>query len=113
MYEFRYIADRLQLVPTIQHFSDFRFCKKYKILQELEYAGNDFLFTTRPVKPDAVVVPSDKVGLLCELYTAVTELRAGNTSMQKIVVPLAAEVRRLGFSPKDLLSAEEENWVYA
>ena len=114
VYEFKDIADRLQLVATSQHFLGFRFRKKYKILQDLEHAGSGFLFTTRPpVKPDTVVVPSDKAGLLRELYTAVAELRAGNTSMQNIVVPLAAEARRLGCLPKNLLSPEEETWVYA
>ena len=114
VYEFKDIADRLELVATSQHFSGFRFRRKYKILQELEHAGSGFLFTTRPpVKPDTVVVPSDKAGLLRDLYTAVAELRAGNTSMQNIVVPLAAEARRLGCLPKNLLSPEEETWVYA
>ena len=114
VYEFKDIADRLQLVASSQHSLGFRFRRKYKILQDLEHAGNGFLFTTRPpVKPDTVVVPSDKAGLLRELYTAVAELRAGNTSMQNIVVPLAAEARRLGCLPKNLLSPEEETWVYA
>ena len=114
VYEFKDIADRLELVATSQRLSGFRFRKKYKILEELEHAGSGFLFTTRPpVKPDTVVVPSDKAGLLRELYTAVAELRAGNTSMQNIVVPLAAEARRLGCLPKNLLSPEEETWVYA
>ena len=114
VYEFKDIADRLQLVASSQHSLGFRFRRKYKILQDLEHAGNGFLFTTRPpVKPDTVVLPSDKAGLLRELYTAVAELRAGNTSMQNIVVPLAAEARRLGCLPKNLLSPEEETWVYA
>ena len=65
VYEFKDIADRLELVATSQHFSGFCFRRKYKILQELEHAGSGFLFTTRPpVKPDTVVVPSDKAGLL-------------------------------------------------
>ena len=114
VYEFKDIADRLQLVATGQNSLGFRFRRKYKILQDLEHAGNGFLFTTRPpVKPDTVVLPSDKAGLLRELYTAVAELRAGNTSMQNIVVPLAPEARRLGCLPKNLLSPEEETWVYA
>ena len=114
VYEFKDIADRLQLIVTSQHFHGFHLRKKYKILQELEHAGGGFLFTTRPpVRPDTVVVPSDKVGLLRKLYTAVAELRAGNTSMQNIVVPLAAEARRLGCLPRNLLSPEEETWVFA
>ena len=114
VYEFKDIADRLQLIASSQHFSGFHLRKKYKILQELQHAGTGFLFTTRPpVKPDTVVVPSDKAGLLRKLYTAVAELRAGNTSMQNIVVPLAAEARRLGCLPRNLLSPEEETWVYA
>ena len=114
VYEFKDIADRLQLVGSSQHFSGFNLRKKYKILQELDHAGTGFLFTTRPpINPSTVVVPSDKAGLLRELYTAVAELRAGNTSMQNIVVPLAAEARRLGCLPKNLLSPEEETWVYS
>ena len=114
VYEFKDIAERLHLVASSQHFSGFHFRKKYKILQEMEHAGSGFLFTTRPpVRPDTVVVPSDKAGLLRELYTAVAELRAGNTSMQNIVVPLAAEARRRGCLPKNLLTPEEETWVYA
>ena len=114
VYDFKDIADKLKLVDTSQHMPGFILRKKYKILQALEHAGSGFLFTTKPpVKPDTVVVPSDKAGLLRDLYTAVAELRAGNTSMQNIVVPLAAEARRLGCLPRDLLSPEEETWVYA
>ena len=114
VYEFKDIADRLQLIATSHHFFGFHLRKKYKILEELEHAGGGFLFTARPpVRHETVVVSSDKVGLLRKLYTAVAELRAGNTSMQNIVVPLAAEARRLGCLPRNLLSPEEETWVFA
>ena len=113
VYEFKDIVDRLQLEAAL-HFPGFRLRKKYKLLKELEHAGSGFLFTKNPpIRPDTVVVPSDRAGLLRELYTAIAELRAGNTSMQNIVVPLAAEAKRLGCLPKNLLSPEEETWVYA
>ena len=59
------------------------------------------------------VLPSDKEGLIQQLVLAVAELRAGNTSMQNLIVPLAAEAKRLGCLPEYLLSPEEETWVFA
>ena len=62
---------------------------KYKLLEK---KGLGFLFSTKPppfvLPPSTVVIPSDKKGLLRALLRAVGELRAGNTSMQNIVVPL-------------------------
>ena len=113
VYDFKDIADRLQLEATGQHLPGFHARKKYKILRELEKAGTGFLFTHAPPTTNTVVLPSDKEGLIQQLVLAVAELRAGNTSMQNLIVPLAAEAKRLGCLPKYLLSPEEETWVFA
>jgi len=44
---------------------------------------------------------------------ALAELRAGNTSMRNLVVPLAQEAKRKKILPKNLLSVDEETWVFA
>ena len=113
VYDFKDIADRLQLEATGQNLPGFYARKKYKILRELEKAGTGFLFTHAPPTTNTVVLPSDKEGLIQQLVLAVAELRAGNTSMQNLIVPLAAEAKRLGCLPKYLLSPEEETWVFA
>ena len=94
---------------------------KYKLLQDLKNkSGSGFLFSVQPppfskkrVKPSTVVVPSDKKGLLRALYKAIAELRAGNTSMQNLVVPLAQEAKRKKILPPHLLSPDEKNWVFS
>jgi len=70
-------------------------------------------FSKKRVKSSTVVVPSDKKGLLRALYQAVAELRAGNTSMQNLVVPLAQEAQRKKILPPHLLSPDETNWVFS
>ena len=47
------------------------------------------------------------------LLQALAELRAGNTSMRNLVVPLAQEAKRKNILPKHLLSPDEETWVFA
>ena len=91
----------------------------------MEKKGSGFLFSVRPppfataaggkrrVKPSTVVIPSDKKGLLRELVKAVAELRAGNTSMRNLVVPLAQEAKRKKILPRHLLSADEKTWVFS
>ena len=79
---------------------------KYKILHK----GSGFLFS---VQPPTIVLPSDKNGLISELLTALSELRAGNTMMQNLVVPLAQEAERRNILPKDLLSPDEKTWIFA
>ena len=115
VYEYKDIVDRLQLVETSKHFSGFNLRRKFKVLEELEHAGSGFLFTVQPpaIKSSTVFIPSDRDGLMRQLYTALAELRAGNTSMQNVVVPLAAEAKRLGCLPQNLLSPDEETWVFA
>lgn len=79
---------------------------KYKILHK----GSGFLYS---VQPPTIVLPSDKNGLISELLTALSELRAGNTMMQNIVVPLAQEAERRNILPKNLLSPDEKTWIFA
>ena len=91
---------------------------KYKLLLHGEKIGSGtFLFTARPppqlIHPSTVVIPSDNKGLLRALLQAVAELRAGNTSMQNIVVPLAQEAKRKKILPPNLLSPDEMTWVFA
>ena len=91
---------------------------KYKLLLHGEKIGSGtFLFTARPppqlIHPSTVVIPSDNKGLLRALLQAVAELRAGNTSMQNIVVPLAQEAKRKKILPLNLLSPDEMTWVFA
>ena len=96
---------------------------KYKLLLHGEKIGSGaFLFTARPppfrertdlIHPSTVVIPSDNKGLLRALLQAVAELRAGNTSMQNIVVPLALEEKMKKILPPNLLSPDEMTWVFA
>ena len=111
VYDYKRIADELDLI-------DYAFAKigkninkrvKYKLISN-EKSGSGFLFSTQP---PPFIIPSDKKGLLRELYKAVAELRAGNTSMQNLVVPLAQEAKRKKILPKNLLTVEEKNWVFS
>ena len=64
--------------------------------------------------PSTVVIPSDKNGLLCALVKAMAELKAGNTSMRNLVVPLIAEAKRRGILPREYDNdVKDMNWVYA
>ena len=64
--------------------------------------------------PETVVIPSDKKGLLCALVKAMAELKAGNTSMRNLVVPLALEAKRRGILPKEYSNdVDNLNWIYA
>ena len=73
------------------------------------------MFTYHPpvVNPNTVVIPSDNDGLMHALVVALADLRAGNTSMLNIVVPLAQEAQRKGILPKGLLKPSETTWVFA
>ena len=85
------------------------------------FFGSGFLFSIRPppfekrlFHPSTVVIPSDKKGLLRALLQAVTELRAGNFSMQNVVVvPLAQEAKRKKILPANLLTPDEMTWIFA
>ena len=109
VYKFKDIADRLQLQELGKDVPGFHVRKKAKLLKAIEHSGTGFLFTKRP--PQTVVVPSDDRELMNALAVAIAELRAGNTSMQNLVVPLAQEARRRGIPTS--LSPEEETWVFA
>ena len=132
--DYKRMVDELDLV-------DFAYAKygdrketreKFKLLQDLERtttttkSGSGFLFSVQPppffskkcrrrrgLKSSTVVIPSDKKGLLRALYQAVAELRAGNTSMRNLVVPLAQEAKRKKILPPHLLSVDERNWVFS
>ena len=121
--DYKRLVDELDLV-------DFAYAKygdriktraKFKLLQDLKNkSGSGFLFSVQPppfskkqIKSSTVVIPSDKKGLLRALYQAVAELRAGNTSMQNLVVPLAQEAKRKKILPPHLLSVDERNWVFS
>ena len=65
--------------------------------------------------PRVVVLPPDNRGLMSELYRALAELRAGNTSMRNLVVPMVREARRRRIRlPPDLLTTPyEDTWTLA
>ena len=97
---------------------------KFKLLSKAMKTtfGSGFLFSIRPpafkrtkrlFHPSTLVIPSDKKGLLRALLQAVTELRAGNTSMQNVVVPLAQEAKRKKILPANLLTPDETTWIFA
>ena len=98
---------------------------KYKLIESFSAKGTGFLFSVSPppfldkdikkkiIKPSTVIIPSDKKGLMRALLQALAELRAGNTSMRNFVVPLAKEAKRKKILPHNLLSADEETWVFA
>ena len=90
--------------------------------------GSGFLYSSIPPKPSlhraaaaaaatiprVVVLPPDNRGLMSELYRAVAELRAGNTTMRNLVVPMVREARRRHIHiPDDLLEPYEDTWVLA
>ena len=126
VHDYMKIVDGLDLVTTAlgnPHVSVTNRIK-YKLIKaiHMDVSGSGFLFSVRPppllaagkrIKPSTVVIPSDKKGLLRELVKAVAELRAGNTSMRNIVVPLAQEAKRKRILPRHLLSADEKTWVFA
>ena len=109
------IAIRLELRERYERISRTRNRVKYKLIRNIRL-GKGFLFTSkRPtlIHPDTVIIPSDSKGLLKNLLLAVSEFRAGNTSMRNIIVPLAAEAERKNILPKDLLTNDEKIWVFA
>ena len=118
------IANDLDLLETAEMYGErnYKRFSKYHILKNVRL-GKGFLFSVKPppfatgrhpfFKPSTVVIPSDNKGLMRELKKALAELRAGNTSMRNLVVPLAQEARRKKILPDGLLSPDEETWVYA
>lgn len=108
VHDFTNIANELNLLSS---YSGSKKRVKYNILTNLHHGSGGFLFST--VAPPVVVLPSDKQGLLSELYKALAELRAGNTAMRNLVVPLSREAARRHILPKNLLTPDEETWVLA
>ena len=126
------IVNKLKLVEAVADRSMvYKNRAKYKIIKDVnEKQGSGFLFSIKPppflhkklkkknkkkitFKPSTVVIPSDKKGLMRALLKALAELRAGNTSMRNLVVPLAQEAKRKRLLPVNLLSPDEETWVFA
>ena len=111
------IAEALGLIEGYENMSRSRKRFKYRLILEASRQGSGcFMYTTSPPKvvhPDTVVIPSDRAGLKKALYLALSEFRAGNTAMRNVVVPLAAEARRKGILPENLLSNDEKTWVFA
>ena len=70
-------------------------------------------------KPSTIVIPSDKKGLLNALVKATAEMKAGNSSMRNLVVPLEQEAKRRGILPINYGNAlngdgdDNLNWIYA
>ena len=115
--EYRKIASEINLLEDAKNSGmNFKIRAKFRILNNMKQ-GSGFLFSVRPppflFHPSTVVIPSDKEGLLRELLQAVAELRAGNTSMQNIVVPLAHEAKRRRILPPGLLTPDELTWIFA
>ena len=113
--KYAYVVDRLGLMARYERLATGQKRVKYNLLRRV-HEGSGFLFTTRPptvIHPDTVVVPSDPAGLMEAIALALAEFRAGNTSMRNVVVPLAAEAKRMGILPKNLLSNDEKTWVFA
>ena len=105
VYEYADIIDELGL---LDYYSGSKRRVKYEILTKI-HKGSGFLFTHFP----PTFLPSDRVGILSELHKALAELRAGNTMMRNMVVPLAQEARRMNILPPNLLSPDEETWIFA
>lgn len=113
--EYAHIIKRLGLLTRYQGITKSQKRIKFKLLKRLR-GGSGFMFTTHPptfIHPDTVVIPSDPAGLMKDLYLSLAEFRAGNTSMRNIVVPLAAEAKRMGILPNNLLTNDEKTWVFA
>ena len=123
------IVHKLHLVEIAirNHPRTYKNRSKYKLIESFSTKGTGFLFSVSPppfldkdiekkkkiIKPSTVIIPSDKKGLMRALLQALAELRAGNTSMQNFVVPLAKEAKRKKILPPNLLSPDEETWVFA
>ena len=123
------IVHKLNLVEIAirNHPRTYKNRSKYKLIESFSTKGTGFLFSVSPppflnkdiekkkkiIKPSTVIIPSDKKGLMRALLQALAELRTGNTSMQNFVVPLAKEAKRKKILPPNLLSPDEETWVFA
>ena len=110
---FPYVYEYADIAKSLNLMASYRGPKtraKYKLLKTI-HGGKGFLFSIQP--PSAVVIPSDDAGLMKELVKALAELRAGNSTMRNLVVPLAQEAKRKNLLPHNLLTPDEETWVFA
>ena len=105
VYQYADIIDDLGL---LDYYNGSKRRVKYEILSKM-HKGSGFLFSVQP----PTFLPSDRMGILSELHKALAELRAGNTMMRNLVVPLAQEARRMNILPPNLLSPDEETWIFA
>ena len=118
--DYVFIARKLDLLDS---YTGSKARAKYTLLTTAAVAnGGDhsgsggFLFSSNPPPriPSVVVLPPDNKGLMSELYRAVAELRAGNTTMRNLVAPMVREARRRHIHiPPDLLSPYEDTWTLA
>ena len=119
--DYVYIARKLDLLDS---YTGSKARAKYTLLTTAAVAnGGDhsgsggFLFSSNPPPriPRVVVLPPDNKGLMSELYRAVAELRAGNTTMRNLIVPMVKEARRrhIHIPPGLLDEPEDDTWVLA
>ena len=112
-----FVLDYVHIARKLNLLGSYRGSKnrvKYTLLTQ-QHWGSGFLFTSVPPTPKVVVLPPDNRGLMSELYRAVAELHAGNTTMRNLIVPMIQEARRRHIRiPPDLLdNPEDDTWVLA
>lgn len=115
--DYVHIARKLNLLDS---YTGSKSRVKYTLLAQ-QHGGSGFLFTSvhplspPPLTPRVVFLPPDNRGLMSELYRAVAELHAGNTTMRNLIVPMVQEARRRHIRiPPDLLeNLEDYTWVLA
>ena len=116
--DYVHIAHKLNLLDS---YTGSKNRVKYTLIAQV-HGGSGFLFTsippsppTPPPTPRVIVLPPDNRGLMSELYKAVAELHAGNTTMRNVIVPMVQEARRrhIRIPPELLENLEDYTWVLA
>ena len=118
-----HIARKLNLLDT---FTGSKNRVKYVLLTQNHWGSGlgsrgrgGFLFTSNPPLPTTpskvIVLPPDNQGLMSQLYRAVAEFHAGNTTMRNLIVPMVREARRrhIRIPPALLEEPEDDTWVLA
>ena len=121
--DYVHIAQKLNLLGS---YTGSKTRVKYTLLTQHHWgtgigSKSGFLFTSTPPlslppsTPKVIVLPPDNRGLMSELYRAVAELRAGNTTMRNLIVPMVKEARRrhIHIPPGLLDEPEDDTWVLA
>ena len=109
--DYVHIARKLNLLDT---YTGSKTRVKYALLTHHGGSGGFLYSSIPPPTPRVVVLPPGNRSLMSELYRALAELRAGNTTMRNLVVPMVREARRRRIPlPPDLLTPREETWVLA